>query len=273
MALEMPFQANSLPALVHKICSAEPSYSTVSQRYSATLLTLTKNLLLKNPEKRPSMGTIIKTDFIKIHISRLLSYTLKAGNGGVDSSNSEADRRPSINVNIDPEMAERDIEMARAKQREVELANISKLQQESKDTSVRQAHREEERRKLREFRQEMANRKKENGRNGSEDDTDIAVSPRNRQVDTSQVKAAPVVVPDARKYQAAGKSDYSDESSVVSSAIRGSVSPPIGPGKSLAELQAEKNRHAYERKSGYDNSSALVSQRGGGSEYESAARR
>lgn len=52
MALEMPFQANSLPALVHKIVSAEPNYSKVDSRYSPTMLALTKHHFHKECLKR-----------------------------------------------------------------------------------------------------------------------------------------------------------------------------------------------------------------------------
>lgn len=83
LALEMPFQASSLPALVHRIVSAEPSYAKLEGRYSAAMLQLCRELLAKTPEGRPSMGAVIRSDFIKSHISRLLSYTLRSGNGGV----------------------------------------------------------------------------------------------------------------------------------------------------------------------------------------------
>eukprot|EP01031_Cornospumella_fuschlensis_P053239 gene53239-65028_t len=44
MALEMPFQAQSLPALVHRIVSAEPPWSVVEARYSPALVKLCRSL-------------------------------------------------------------------------------------------------------------------------------------------------------------------------------------------------------------------------------------
>ncbi|KAJ1429395.1 kinase-like domain-containing protein, partial [Ochromonadaceae sp. CCMP2298] len=77
LALEMPFQATSLPALVHRICAAEPDYSGVEKRYSASILGLVRSMLMKDPQQRPSLSQLVRHDFIKTHISRLLSYTLK----------------------------------------------------------------------------------------------------------------------------------------------------------------------------------------------------
>jgi serine/threonine protein kinase len=39
-ALEMPFQAQSLPALVMRICGSEPSYSKIQATYSSALVDL-----------------------------------------------------------------------------------------------------------------------------------------------------------------------------------------------------------------------------------------
>lgn len=84
LALELPFQANSLPALIHKICSTEPSYGKITPHYSEVLRELLQSMLNKDEEKRPAIKQIVKSDFMKTHICRLLSYTLKSGNGGVD---------------------------------------------------------------------------------------------------------------------------------------------------------------------------------------------
>ena len=37
-ALELPFQAQSLPALVHRICTTDPPYNKVEPHYSAALV-------------------------------------------------------------------------------------------------------------------------------------------------------------------------------------------------------------------------------------------
>ena len=94
LALELPFTANSLPALVHRICSAEPTWKKIEQpegdagapapRYTKSIVDLNKSMLLKSPDKRPTLPQIVCTDFLKGHISRLLSYTLKLGTGGAE---------------------------------------------------------------------------------------------------------------------------------------------------------------------------------------------
>lgn len=93
LALEMPFQATSLPALVHRIVSAEADFSKIDKIYSPALCALCRSLLSKQPEDRPSLQDIVRSDFIKDHISRLLSYTLKSGKGGVEEV-IERDNKP-----------------------------------------------------------------------------------------------------------------------------------------------------------------------------------
>ena len=44
-------------------------------------------MLEKDPDRRPYVKDIVKSDYMKGHISRLLSHTLKAGNGGVGVGN------------------------------------------------------------------------------------------------------------------------------------------------------------------------------------------
>ena len=153
IALEMPFQATSLPALVHRICVAEPNYSVVERRYSPGLISLTKTMLHKDPQKRPSVSQIVKSDFIKTHISRLLSYTLKAGNGGVEGNAIAVALPPSIrpsNVhNLNAEEAEKCIESVHSQLREQESKEV-------RNQSDREAARIQEREKLRKFRSDMA---------------------------------------------------------------------------------------------------------------------
>lgn len=98
LALELPFQATSLPALVGKICNHEPNWGLVKPSsavpssdastgvYSETVLDLTKQLLAKNASARPSVRAIVSTDYLKLHMSRLLSHTLRVGNGGAPAT-------------------------------------------------------------------------------------------------------------------------------------------------------------------------------------------
>lgn len=188
IALEMPFQATSLPALVHRICVAEPNYSVVEKRYSAGLIALTKTMLQKDPQKRPSVSQIVKSDFIKTHISRLLSYTLKVGNGGVVGGNQLPLPlpKPSRNINsLDPDEAERCIESVHGHLRA----------QESKDVrsqSNREALRIAEREKLRKFRNDMVRARKDS-------DPDAKCSENSKEDDNRIVyKPAPRVVPAGR---------------------------------------------------------------------------
>ena len=44
-------------------------------------------MLEKDPDRRPYVKDIVKSDYMKGHISRLLSHTLKAGNVGVGVGN------------------------------------------------------------------------------------------------------------------------------------------------------------------------------------------
>lgn len=176
LALEMPFQANSLPALVHRICTAEPNYSKVETRYSQGLVSLCKSLLMKNAEVRPSLNQVVKTDFIKGHISKLLSFTLKSGTGGVLDGNALANGVGAAGAaaaaiedsykDIDPDEVERNIENIRNKERQQMQQNTSKQQQQpSREqqealAKEKQGQREEEREKLRKFRQDMIVKKR-----------------------------------------------------------------------------------------------------------------
>jgi len=59
-------------------------------------------MLEKDPDRRPYVKDIVKSDYMKGHISRLLSHTLKAGNGGVGnviSSAAAAAANANSNVN------------------------------------------------------------------------------------------------------------------------------------------------------------------------------
>lgn len=165
-ALEMPFQASSLPALVHRIVSTEPSYTKVQSNYSTHLVELIKCMLLKNPDKRPTLKEIVKTDYIKTHISKLLSYTLKAGTGGAAPSitpgqGNNMPMYPHKEID-DPEEADRNIEKARQQQREHEK-RLKILERENQILQERQNRRNEEIEKLKKFKQDMMRRNEKGG--------------------------------------------------------------------------------------------------------------
>ncbi len=154
LTFELPFQAQSLPALVHKICSADPPFQKVDKTYSRSISDLVRGLLQKDPSKRPTLRQVVSTDFLKAHICKLLSHTLKVGTGGVAAekmeldeaiSDKDASNKDSQYNEIDAEEADRNIERARKQQQEAEKTNISQ----------RQLQRQAEREKLRKFKGDM----------------------------------------------------------------------------------------------------------------------
>jgi len=153
-ALEMPFQAASLPLLVMKICQSEPPYSSskIDSLYSKSMIDLIKQLLNKNPLNRPTIKDILKTPYIKSNISKLLSYTIKAGTGGVDipapSSYKLSDESDSKQIasEIEVDDANRKIEMIRNQSRDDDKKYIN---------DKKQLKANEDRERLRKFRQDM----------------------------------------------------------------------------------------------------------------------
>eukprot|EP01038_Epipyxis_sp_PR26KG_P006016 gene6016-8286_t len=162
VALELPFQATSLPQLVTKICNAEPNYSKIESKYSPTIITLTRSMLLKNSDKRPSVLQIVKTDFIKSHISRLLSYTLKVGNGGVNPS------EPS------PADLEAEKNMQKARQRLKDIETQKEEREKLAQAQIAQTQGESAKEKMKKFKQDMIGIKKRSseGRNNDANDND-----------------------------------------------------------------------------------------------------
>lgn len=74
-------------------------------------------MLQKNPDSRPSVRQIVKSEFIKSHICQLLSHTLKAGNGGVEGApNNLAEKVHAL----DADEADKGIERARLMQIELD---------------------------------------------------------------------------------------------------------------------------------------------------------
>ena len=176
LTLEMPFQATSLPSLVHLICATEPPYHKVQapcnnsvERYSNGMLALVRSMLQKDPDRRPSVKQLVTIDIMRIHISRLLSYTLKAGNGGVGDI-----RQLNNDSVIDSEEADRNIERARVEERHRanEKAEKDAVLRKAKE---REAHRIEEREKLKKFRSEMVRKKENNRKIGDGEDDEVRV--------------------------------------------------------------------------------------------------
>lgn len=244
VALEMPFQANSLPALVHKICSGEPNYVKAESKYSPTLITLTKTMLNKLPDKRPTVQQIVKTDFIKCHISRLLSYTLKVGNGGVSSAPVEATKagnekltQAQIGKSIDVEEVEKHLEKAIIQQRD-QPRHVDNVKDAER---LQQLNREEESRKLKKFQQDQLNKKKLQ-QQGEEDDASVGSVKGGAVI----VKPAPVVnrqpIDDRGSrspIQQQRKQDMSERGNSNNSNNDAYGAAPRQVSKSLAEIQQE----------------------------------
>lgn len=214
IALEMPFQATSLPALVHKICSSEPNYSKLESKYSPILLLLTKHTLHKQPDKRPTIQQIVKTDFIKGHISRLLSYTLKAGNGGVSSA-AEPIPQTQIGKSIDVEEVEKHLEKVINQQRE--QPKRSGHEDNLRDAEIekqKQFNREEESRKMKKFQQDQINKKKQSVADAESDVVVKPAPPFTRQSSQQELdeKDKP---PQQQRQEVADRNKYPNESEVT----------------------------------------------------------
>src|SRR3546814_161284 len=83
VTLQLPFQAQSLPALIFKICTAEFPPIT-NDACCEELIELTGHLLQKEERNRPTVTEILKQTYVQTHISKLLSYTIKSGAGGME---------------------------------------------------------------------------------------------------------------------------------------------------------------------------------------------
>ena len=90
-------------------------------------------MLEKNPDRRPLVRDVVRTDFIKGHISKLLSHTLKSGNGGaLPQPAPSTHAAPQKNVDIvggagsQEDDVDGDIEAVRTRQRAAELAQHEK---------------------------------------------------------------------------------------------------------------------------------------------------
>lgn len=113
VVLEVPFQGTSLQQLTQRILYFEPNWIPIAKNYSPELLVLSKSLLSKDPTGRPSARDIVKTPLTTVHISELLSHTIKAGRkGGL-----KAEQPISI---IDVEEADAHIERERERMKQEE---------------------------------------------------------------------------------------------------------------------------------------------------------
>jgi tRNA A-37 threonylcarbamoyl transferase component Bud32 len=170
LCLELPFQASSLPVLVSRIISGDPNWGKVPSHFSKSIMQLTTSMLEKNPQSRPTLKQVVSTDFLKSHISKLLSYTLRERSGGVHAGPSTkggegaGDRGATRGADAasHSERYEREKKELLSAQRDQELV--------AKDEHLvadREASREKEREKLRRFRQEMIMKKKRDGGGGN----------------------------------------------------------------------------------------------------------
>ena len=146
MALKLPFTAQSLPALVIKICTADPKWEELESKYSSANVELCQNLLLKDCNSRPNVKEILKSDYLMAHISRLLSYTIKMGKGGAEGA---------VNSGATVDEVDRDIERERSRQKANE-----KVEKDKEKLAALHAQHEDEREKLRKFKQEKARQRK-----------------------------------------------------------------------------------------------------------------
>jgi hypothetical protein len=298
LTFEMPFQASSLPALVHRICTTEPQYSKVEQgNYSRNMLDLVQCMLKKSAEKRPLTDDIVRLDFVKIHISKLLSFTLKAGSGGAqaaaaDPNAPEGSRQQSVNTAaaaIDPEEAERNIERARQaqreKEREAELARErARAQAQGGETSSEPgSNREEYRNKMGRFYEERSGRsrrdrddegKDNNGGgggggnyNGREDKGDYG----NREYRERDVQAPPRVDPrmDRQRSVPAIDGEYRDRDRDKDKAMNAGVGG-MGRDRSVPALPSGNSRDRVRDTNSRDYAVAVGGARGNGYQMSQA---
>lgn len=74
VTLRHAFDANSMKGLVLKILRG--SYPAIPSHYSQNLKDLIAEMLIKDPNKRPSIRKILEKDFLSARISQLLSNTI-----------------------------------------------------------------------------------------------------------------------------------------------------------------------------------------------------
>jgi hypothetical protein len=76
----------------------------------------TRQMIMKNPQRRPSVIDIVRTEFVILHISRLLSHTIRMGKGGAEGAVGGIPQGQG-GAAVDPEEVDRNIEKERERQR------------------------------------------------------------------------------------------------------------------------------------------------------------
>lgn len=74
VTLRHAFDANSMKGLVLKILRG--SYPQIPNHYSQDLKDLISDMLIKDPQKRPSMRKTLEREFLAKRISKLLTTTI-----------------------------------------------------------------------------------------------------------------------------------------------------------------------------------------------------
>ena len=74
LTLRHAFDANSMKGLVLKILRG--NYPSIPSTYSNDLKELVADMLIKDPQKRPSMRKILEKEFLATRISKLLTMTI-----------------------------------------------------------------------------------------------------------------------------------------------------------------------------------------------------
>ena len=74
VTLRHAFDANSMKGLVLKILRG--NYPDIPSHYSQDLKDLLKDMLTKDPAKRPSMRKILEKEFLAKRINKLLTSTI-----------------------------------------------------------------------------------------------------------------------------------------------------------------------------------------------------
>lgn len=139
-------------------------------------------MLNRDSTKRPLIREIVGSKYVVKHISKLLSYTLTKNNGGGGSGQpnrlvsaselpargdndsmpptAEGDEGEEKVTDVDPDIADRQIEEERARQKAKALQR-AKEERDATKAEERRQHREQESEKLRQFRENMKRMKAE----------------------------------------------------------------------------------------------------------------
>ena len=79
VTLRHAFDANSMKGLVLKILRG--SYPAIPNHYSNELKEIIADMLIKDPQKRPSMRKVLEKEFLQQRISKLLTNTIAKSEG------------------------------------------------------------------------------------------------------------------------------------------------------------------------------------------------